>query len=487
MVKPSLFANKNNSISSSAPPVKGYSRDFRIVLALTLVHLPLGVALYNVGPAKIIHPLLVFAFGLYLALKKEVGMESIALVVAYIIGAEVLWRMASVPVLWEFGKVSSIILMGAALVRRHRYDIPKPPLIYLLLLVPACLIAFTEVDLSVAIDRMSLNMTGPVLLMVSCWFFYNAKISPLQFRRLLIAFILPLLSVGMSALFYTVTAEDLTFTGESNFTTSGGFGPNQVSAMLGLGVFVSGAGILLFKKRSVFSIFFAVSALIFTTLCVMTFSRGGMYNAVGGILVLLIFGLQDVVSGLRRLIPALVLGGLFLFFIYPLLDDFTGGQLQERFEDTGTTQRAEIAESDLAIFFENPVFGIGVGSAYNYRVRFLEHKAISHTEFSRMVSEHGAFGLAALMCMVVMLIGNLKRPNSVPGRAFVAGAMAWSAFFMLNTGMRLAAPSFLWGLSFITIVSFRRTATSVSNKLRTGSVRLVGTRQPRALKQSTSF
>jgi hypothetical protein len=32
---------------------------------------------------------------------------------------------------------------------------------------------------------------------------------------------------------------------------------------------------------------------------------------------------------------------------------------------------------------------------------------------------------------------------------------------MLNAGMRLAAPSFMWGLSFITIVNLQRAVTAV--------------------------
>ena len=446
------------------------SRDFLIVMLLTFVHLPLGVALYNTGSAGILHPFFVLCAGLFLALRKKVNMAHVSLVAAYIIGAEVLWRMANVPAPWEFGKYASATIMIVAIVRARRFDIPKLPLSYFALLIPGCILTILQLDLERVTPTLSFNISGPLLLMVSCWFFYRTRFSPLEFQRLLFAIILPLISVAISALFYTVTAEELSFNGESNFATSGGFGPNQVSGMLGLGAFLSIAGLMLLKKQPLIKIYFAVSALLFSTLSVMTFSRGGMYNAVGGIVLVLLFGLQDMAAGLRRLVPALILAGIFLFFIYPILNDFTGGALEDRFEDTGTTQRSEIALSDFEIFFENPVFGVGVGSAYSYRERFFITKAASHTEFSRMLSEHGAFGLAAFACMCAMLIGNLKRPNSRPGRAFVAGIMVWAVMFMMNTGMRLAAPGFIWGLSFITIVSLRphlptifRKAASVQN------------------------
>jgi hypothetical protein len=439
------------------------SKDFLTLMLLTLIHLPLGIALYSTGSAGVLHPLLVFAIGLYAALKKKVNLGHVTFVVAYIVGAEVLWRMAGVPAPWEFGKYASATILLVAIFRCRRFDVPKLPALYFVLLIPACIMVIAAQDMSRASAELSFNISGPFVLFVSCWFFYKCRLSPSRFRRLLFAFILPLLSVALAALFHTVTAENLTFDGESNFTTSGGFGPNQVSAMLGLGVFVSVAGVLSFKK-SVYSLYFVVTALLFSALCVMTFSRGGMYNAIGGIIIMLLFGLRDFSAGLKRVVPALVLGAMFMLLIYPMLDDFTGGALQDRFEDTGTTQRAEIATADVDIFMENPVFGIGVGASYIERQRFL-HKAMSHTEFSRLVSEHGSFGLMAILAMVVMLVGNLTRPNSTPGRAFIAGMMAWACFFMMNSGMRLAAPSFIWGLGFVTIVTQRPSASTLRRRL----------------------
>lgn len=455
-------------------------------MGLTLIHLPLGITLYSTGSAGLLHPLAAFSLGMFLALRKKVNIHYVTLAVAYIVGAEVLWRMAGVPTPWEFGKYASAIILVTAMYRCRHFDIPKLPLLYLALLIPSCIMVLAQLSMNQVSSAISFNMSGPMLLMVSCWFFYKCKMSPSQFRRLLFAFILPLLSVALSALFYTVTAEDLSFDGESNFTTSGGFGPNQVSAMLGLGVFLSAAGFLLFKKWSVYSIYFAVSALLFSALCVMTFSRGGMYNAVGGIAIMLIFGLRDVVAGLRRMAPAVILGALFLLLIYPVLDNFTGGALGERFEDTGTTQRSEIATADLDIFMENPAFGIGVGAAYTERQRFL-HKAMSHTEFSRMVSEHGGFGLGAMLVMIVMLVMNLTRPNSTPGKSFVAGMMAWACLFMMNSGMRLAAPSFIWGLGFVTIVSLQPNLAAALRRIKDKRILQKPGKVPKSLSPAKSF
>ncbi|MCE7962958.1 MAG: hypothetical protein DYH05_10740 [Acidobacteria bacterium ACB1] len=147
---------------------------------------------------------------------------------------------------------------------------------------------------------------------------------------------------------------------------------------------------------------------------------------------------------------------LFFVLVFPYLNDFTGGGLQARFEDTQTTHRAEIVESDVDIFLEHPIFGVGVGSAYSERQEFLGFKAASHTEFSRLISEHGMFGLIAIFCLIAIVVTRFRRSRSRLGRAFVVGAAAWAALFMLNTGMRLAAPAAVFGMISITIATPRR-------------------------------
>jgi len=154
-----------------------------------------------------------------------------------------------------------------------------------------------------------------------------------------------------------------------------------------------------------------------------------------------------------------------LLVIFPVLNQFTGGSLLERFEDTATTSRAEIAESDIAIFAENPVLGVGVGTSTTYRKKFFDREVANHTEFSRLLAEHGIFGLFALVTLVGMSIWNFVGQRSVLGRAAISGALIWASLFMLNAGMRLAAPSFIWGFSFISI------QVPIRNKLRPRSPR----------------
>jgi hypothetical protein len=427
------------------------SRKFRLPLFLTLLHIPLGLVLYRTGNLALLHPLIVFFVGLRVACLKSEKIEKTAYAVAYLIGAEVLWRMAALPLPWEFGKYAAALIMVAALVRRDLWKIPTSPLLYILLLVPACLLTIENRGFGEARGLISSNMSGPLLLFVAGWFFSHLRVTPATLKKLLFFIILPVVSVAVTTLFYTVTVEDIVFTNESNFATSGGFGPNQVSTVLGLGIFVCLACYVLFKNDLPTVFYLVVFTVFFAIQSVLTFSRSGIYNALGAILFVIFFRVRKSGRGFGKLIPLAGVAILFLMMIFPYLNDFTGGKLQERFGDTGTTNRAEIVGSDIQLFLENPVFGTGVGEAKYAREEYLDMTAASHTEFTRLIAEHGLFGLLALIVLGIGIIHNFRRQKTAVGKALVAGVIVWSGFYMLNSGMRLAAASFIWGLSYLMI------------------------------------
>lgn len=442
-------------------------REVRLTLLIVLVHVPLGVILYSSGFVSIIHPIMVFLIGMYWAIRKRYGLDRVAIAVGYLIGAEVLWRMARVPVFYEFGKYgTSAILIVALLVRIPRIKVPVLPLLYFVALVPACFVTLAVFSPSEARASLSFNMSGPLLLAVSCWFFYHSNFTVTQLRRFTFAVIIPIVSVATSTLFFTVTLDDIQFNTESNFSTSGGFGPNQVSSILGLGVLFALGSLVLFKNSAKMKFLLGAAALLFAAQGVMTFSRGGIYNAVGALLVLILFQVRNFSEAAKRVIPLAALTVIFIWFVFPLLNDFTGGKLQERFEDTGTTNRFEIMQSDTQMFVENPILGVGVGVSRNYRKQFLGFGAASHTEFSRLIAEHGSLGVLALICLSAAVFVNIKNQRSVLGRSLIAGVAVWSVLYMLNTGMRLAAPSVLLGLTFIAIGG--RTILSKSRRMRSG-------------------
>jgi hypothetical protein len=106
---------------------------------------------------------------------------------------------------------------------------------------------------------------------------------------------------------------------------------------------------------------------------------------------------------------------------------------------------------DLELWRENPIFGVGPGMGMLYRVSMLKWVA-SHTEYSRLLAEHGVFGLMALLLLIVMAVRSIRRGNSILGKAMAASMIGWAFLFMMIDGMRLAAPAFAFGLSFATIL-----------------------------------
>lgn len=430
-------------------------RELFVFLVIAVLHIPLGIVLYSSPSLGIMHPIAVFLVGIYWAVQTRFGLDKVALAAGYIVGAEVLWRMAQVPIYWEFGKYGIVAMMVIALVVRRRVNVPPLPLFYGLLLIPGCIISFMVFDISEARGFISADMSGPLALFVSCWFFSQTQLNARQLQRLTYIILIPLISVAFVSLFYTVSVEEIQFTTESNLATSGGFGPNQVSSMLGLGVFVAAGCIILFKNSPLLKVGLGILALFFAAQSIMTFSRGGIYNALGALAVLTIFHFRHLGDGLRRVVPIVFLVAVFAWFIFPVLNNFTGGKLEERFSESSTTNRMEIIWSDLEIFLENPVFGVGVSVSRSYRERFLPFSSTSHTEFARLISEHGLFGLAAILALAAMTVKNLKRRRSLLQRALIAGLAIWCFLYMSNAGMRLAAPSFLFGLTFVTILEPR--------------------------------
>jgi O-antigen ligase len=120
--------------------------------------------------------------------------------------------------------------------------------------------------------------------------------------------------------------------------------------------------------------------------------------------------------------------------------------LEERYKDFGTTGRIEIVQDDLRIFKEHPFMGVGPGMATGYRYLF-QRGIVAHTEFSRMLAEHGILGLAAIILLIVIAIRNIRSAKQRKDKAITASLLLWSIAFMFINAMRLVAPSFLFGLT----------------------------------------
>ncbi|MFL6227693.1 MAG: O-antigen ligase family protein [Pyrinomonadaceae bacterium] len=446
-------AHGARTINVAAIPARGRARSAGLAAALLLIaaHAPLAIVMRHSPPVATAHALLVFVFGMGVALFGRKPMH-VAYVAAYIIGAEVLWRMSDARVPWEFGKYATVALFAAALVRLPRLKPPALPVIYFALLLPATLLTFMNLSAEDARQQISFNLSGPLALAACAVFFAHVKLARAQLTRLFLSLLAPVFGVACVALFGMATAANLSFGDAANSASSGGFGPNQVSAALGLGFLIAfwlAMDDRLGWRARVAS--FAVM-LFLVVQCALTFSRGGLYAAGGAILLAALFLMRT--RRARLTLVAIVVPLLFVsfFFVLPHLDAMTGGAFTERYQDTSLTGRDVLIQADLIIWLKNPVWGVGPGRSALMHLSLFRDSA-SHTEFSRMLAEHAALGLASMLLLFATAVRNVRRARGATAKGMASSFVVWGFLFMASVAMRMAAPSFLIGLTFARLLA----------------------------------
>jgi O-antigen ligase len=426
------------------------------ICAFFMGHVLLAASMAWVRDIATAHALVTLGVGLWWAIAGT-NYERVAYVVVYITGAEVLWRMTQAQVFWEFGKYSVVIILLVSTLRQGQFRGSVFPLLYFALLLPSAVMPMANTSTEDLRAHLSFNLSGPLALMICVWYFSQIRLPAMSLKSILLILIAPIIGVGTVALLSIITSSAIRFNTESNYMTSGGFGPNQVSAALGLGalaVFIY----LLVEKRS-----WWLKALLFVTMAAMaaqsalTFSRTGLYNAGISAVAATFYLARDGRTRLKIL--GVIVVGFFCanYLLLPKLDEFTSGTLLTRFRNTSLTGRDTIIKADLQIWSDNPVFGVGPGHATTLRAESYRESS-AHTEFSRLVAEHGVFGFLAFLLLIFMGLQNLRRESTLHNKAVMVALTCWSFGFMMVTAMRLVAPAVLLGLGAVTLLFDRNQA-----------------------------
>jgi len=165
--------------------------------------------------------------------------------------------------------------------------------------------------------------------------------------------------------------------------------------------------------------------------------------------------MQTKVKIIFKILP--IIAGVIVIWLFALVQ--TGGLIGNRYANKDalgrektdvTTGRGNLMSTDIEGFKENPSFGLGVGSGKFYRIEELGIEAASHNEITRMLSEHGTFGILALIILLFAPIidKSLGRRNIY----FYPFLIFW--FLTINhSSMRIAAPAFIYGLSLLHLKS----------------------------------
>ncbi|WP_418637756.1 O-antigen ligase family protein [Winogradskyella sp.] len=378
---------------------------------------------------------------------------------AYFTGLEVFIRMARSAIIWEQGKYAVIFfsLWGMFYVGFKKNAVPY--VLYLLFLLPAVGLSLSIIDFDDNFKNAILfNLSGPLCLSVASVFCYGRTIKKDDFLKILDYIVYPLITATVYVILYRPTSIELFTYSGSNAATSGGYSGNQVSTVLGLGFFILVTRFFMPYKNVVVHWTMMFFMVLMGYRALLTFSRGGVVAAVlmAFIFIALYFMKGTTLSKRKTMIKLFVIS-FGVFFLWGYTEVSTGGMITNRYTNKDalgrekediTTGRGVLIAAELDQFKRSPWLGGGVGSSSDNFEEELGVNAASHNEVTRMLSEHGLFGLLALLTLIFApMITKLQGRKNI---YFLAFLLFWFLTLM-HSAMRIAAPAFIYALCLLNI------------------------------------
>lgn len=431
---------------------------------LLLFHAFLGGLIFVLPFISKIYTLLIFVFGIYYIVKNRNKNNEALVISAYVISVEVLLRMTDGMLLNEFGKYSILIFMFLGMIYSGFSNKAIIYWLFLVLLIPGIILSAITSNFETDIRKaIAFNISGPVCLGISSIYCYQRKITFDRLKGVITAFSLPLVAIVVYLYLYTPSVRDVVTGTQSNFETSGGFGPNQVSTILGLGIFVFFVQLLLNSNSRILQSINAGLVLVFAFRGIVTFSRGGVLTAVVMIfLLLIVMYFQANFNTKPKIGLIIILSFLAGMGVWGYSSIQTGGLINKRYANQDARGREKKSQlsgretlivSEMQMFFDNPILGVGVGRNKEIREKETGIVAASHNEITRMLAEHGSLGLFDLMLLfftpLFLFVNN--RQNIF--------ALSFLVFWLLtinHAAMRLAAPAFVYALSLLKVYTVEK-------------------------------
>ncbi|RKS01919.1 MULTISPECIES: O-antigen ligase family protein [unclassified Flavobacterium] len=429
-------------------------------ILLVVAHALLGLLIYSFPAFSKIYAILIFFVGLYFIIKNRNVNNEVLFVSAYIVGSEVFLRMTGGNILYEFSKYSIMIFMLLGMYYSGFSKNAIPFWIYLVLLFPGVIVATETLNLKSDLrNSLSFNISGPACLGIAAIYTYNRKIKFSQLNNILLSMGLPIIATTVYLIFYTPELKTILVSTGSNLETSGGFGPNQVATVLGLGMFVFFSRLVLESKSK---LIFVVNLIVLFNISyrgLVTFSRGGMITGLFMILILIFFLYVNTRSeGRYRLNMFLLFFVLGFAFTWIYTSNQTGGLIDKRYanqdatgrvKESQFTGREEIWNNEIDSFKDNPVFGIGVGKGLEVREQETGGLIVaSHNELTRTIAEHGTLGIIALMIVFTTpMFLYLDNKQNI----YIFCFLVFWILTINHAAMRIAAPAFVYSFSLLKV------------------------------------
>ncbi|PXY42027.1 hypothetical protein DMB65_05530 [Flavobacterium cheongpyeongense] len=426
---------------------------------LLIIHALIALVVFVVPFVSKIYALLIPVIGFYFVYITKNKNNEVLIIAAYMVGVEVFLRMTGGNFNNEYVKVNVIFFMFLGMTYSNFSMNAFVYWAFLLLLIPGILVTSSNASFNSDVRKLLVfNLSGPVCLAISAIYMYKRRVLFSDLQNVVVTMGLPVVTTAVYLFLYNPSVKDVITGTQSNFETSGGFGPNQVSTVLGLGMFVFFTQLILFSKTKKMMILNGLLLLFISYRAVVTFSRGGVMTAVIMIMCLLFLLYYFSNSKSRtKFTLVFVLTGLMAVGIWTYSSLQTSGLINKRYANqdaAGRTKkdrlggREEIMDAELRLFIDNPVTGVGAGMGKQVRKEFFGMEIASHNEITRMLSEHGLFGIFGLL--ILFITPFILYINNRQHLYFLSFYFFW-LLTINHAAMRIAAPAFVYALSLLLV------------------------------------
>lgn len=428
-------------------------------IKLVLLHVCIAIVVFYIPFFSKIYALLITVFGTYYIISNNNKNNEVLYASAYLVGAEVFIRMTGGNLNNEYVKVvvSLFMLLGFILSGFSKSNIIY--WLYLFLLLPSVFVTMSNGDVNLEIRKaITFNISGPICLGLCALYCYRRQVSYSQLQNIVVLFGLPIIATLIFLFLYSPTIQDVVINTQSNFATSGGFGPNQVSTILGLGMFIFFCQLVFLSKSKVMIGLNAFLLILTSYRAIVTFSRGGVITGLVMIVLVLIAAyFFSNNSGKSKLRWIIILSGVLTLCVWSYSVVQTRGLITKRYANQDVKGREKVDRlggrelvigSELDLFKENPVLGVGIGMGKSYRTQSLGQEVASHNEITRLLAEHGVFGVIILLVLLatpfIIFLGNYQNIY------FFSFYIFW-LLTINHAAMRTAAPAFVYALTLLSV------------------------------------
>jgi len=429
-------------------------------ITFIILHILLGLAMYFIPFMPTIFSLMAFATGLLYIIKNGNNNNEVLYAAAYFVGLEVLLRMTKNIPFYEMGKYVVTIYMLTGIILKGVKKSSLIYMIYILLLIPAIFVSVDNLTHEFNIRKViAFNLSGPFCIGICALYCMEREITIHNLIRILKVISYPIISIVSYIIIYQPkNLSELITNTASNSSTSGGFGPNQVSTILGLGMFIFFVLILINSKNKRLLILNTALFLIVSFRGIITFSRGGIITGLVmiGTLIIITYFLTNL-KGKSKLILLMISGVLLAVGVWSYASMKTSGMIENRYanrdalgreKDSYLTGRETLMATEIEMFLKHPILGVGVGRNKEIREEETGIDLVTHSEVTRLLAEHGMFGLFALLILIYVPL-SLYPTNQQ--NIFLLSFFFFWALTINHAAMRLAAPAFIYALSLLKV------------------------------------